>query len=266
MSKDDPHDLAGAYAADALSREERERFRRHIAVCPDCAHETARQQEAAAWLALAVARTPPPCLKERVLAEAARAPQFLSEPPGQAEERRSRRSGPRLLPLALAASLTAATTLGGIAVWQYQDAQQTRQEAQSHAADLARLLAAPDTTFVRKDVPYGGYGTVVVSRQLDQAAYFCEDLAPLPSGRTYQLWYVPAPRDEVRSAGLIPAKPGIQAVALSPPGTAASLAMTIEPSAGSPEPTTRVLTTWPLPTSDHEAEERRSGSPEGGPR
>lgn len=248
MSTDDPHDLAGAYAADALTREEREAFRRHVADCPDCAHETARQQEAAAWLALAAARTPPPSLKERVLAEVARTPQFPPTLPGQADERLSRRSPPRLLRLALAASLTAAATLGGLAAWQHQEVRETRQEAESHAADLARLLAAPDTTLVKKGMAYGGSGTVVVSRHLNQAAYFCQDLAPLPSDRTYQLWYA-APEDEARPAGLLPAKAGSQTVSLPPPDTAASLAVTVEPSTGSSKPTTDPLTTWPLPTS-----------------
>ncbi|MGP3982867.1 anti-sigma factor [Streptomyces sp. KR80] len=248
MTTADSHDLAGAYAADALTREDREAFRRHVSDCPDCAHETARQQEAAAWLALAAARTPPPRLKERVLAEVARSPQFPPTLPGQADERPSRRSPSRLMRLALAASLTAAAALGGLAAWQHQETQQTRQEAESHAADRARLLAAPDTTFVKKGMAYGGSGTVVVSRHLNQAAYFCQDLAPLPSDRTYQLWYV-APGDEVRPAGLVPAKADFQAVSLPPPGTAASLAITVEPSTGSAKPTTDFLATWPLPTS-----------------
>ncbi|MER5215519.1 anti-sigma factor [Streptomyces sp. NPDC002838] len=248
MTTADPHDLAGAYALDALTREEREGFRRHVADCPDCVHETARQQEAAAWLALAAARTPPPSLKERVLAEVARTPQLPPTLPGQADEHRSRRSPPRLLRLALAASLAAAAALGGLAAWQYQETRQTRQEAESDAADLARLLAAPDTTVVQKSTAYGGSGTVVVSRHLNQAAYFCQDLAPLPPDRTYQLWYAD-PGDEVRPAGLLPAKPGLQAVSLPPPGTAASLAITVEPSTGSSRPTTDPLTTWRLPTS-----------------
>lgn len=244
----DPHDLAGAYAADALTPQEREAFRRHLADCPECAQETARHQEAAAWLALAAARTPPPRLKERVLAEVARIRQIPPTLPGQADQRRRRRSTPRLLHLALAASLAAAAALGGLAAWQHQEARQTRQEAASQAADFARLLAAPDTTFVKKDLEYGGSGTVAVSRHLDQAAYFCQDLAPLPPDKTYQLWYV-APGDEVRSAGLLPAKGGLQAVSLPPPGTAAALAVTVEPSTGSAKPTTDPLTTWLLPTS-----------------
>ncbi|MFE5813382.1 anti-sigma factor domain-containing protein [Streptomyces sp. NPDC056479] len=244
----DPHDLAGAYAVDALTQEEREAFRRHLADCPDCAREIARQQEAAAWLALAAARTPPPGLKERVLAEVARTSQIPVTPPGRADEGRNRRSTSRLLQLALAASVAAAAALGGLAAWQHQEERQTRQEAATNASDIARLIAAPDTTFVRKGVAYGGSGTVAVSRHLDQAAYFCQDLAALPPNKTYQLWYVAA-GDEVRSAGLIPGKAALQAVSLPPPGAAASLAITVEPSAGSPEPTSKPLATWLLPTS-----------------
>ncbi|MFG2134303.1 anti-sigma factor domain-containing protein [Streptomyces sp. NPDC048751] len=247
MTTNDAHDLAGAYAAGALDRREREAFRRHVADCPDCAHETARQQEAAAWLALATARTPPPRLKERVLAEAARTPQFTTAIPEQADERGGRRSPSRLLRLALAASLAGAVTFGGLAAWQHQETRQARQEARSHTADVARLLSAPDTTVVTKDVAYGGSGALAVSRRLNQAAYFCQDLAHLPSGRTYQLWYA-GPGSAVRSAGLLPPISAVQAVALPPPGTAASLAITVEPSAGSSRPTTRPLTTWPMPS------------------
>ncbi|MFJ1729870.1 zf-HC2 domain-containing protein [Streptomyces sp. NPDC088254] len=84
MTKDDALDLTGAYAMDALDQEEREAFRRHCAECPECARETVRHQEAAAWLALAASRPPPECLKVRVLAEAARTPQFPPLPPADA--------------------------------------------------------------------------------------------------------------------------------------------------------------------------------------
>ncbi|MFJ8629538.1 anti-sigma factor domain-containing protein [Streptomyces sp. NPDC093568] len=244
----DPHDLAGAFAVDALSREEREEFLRHVAGCPDCAREVVRLQEAAAWLALAAARTPPPGLKERVLAEVARTGQYSLTLPGPVDEPRGRRLAPRLLNLALAACVAAAAVLGGVAAWQHQEAQQTRQESDSRTADLARLLAAPDTTFVKQDVAYGGSGTVAVSRHLDQAAYFCQDLAPLPAGKTYQLWYV-APGNAARSAGLVPAGAALQARPLPAPRTAAALAITVEPSAGSSAPTTKPLATWPLPAS-----------------
>ncbi|MFD5843956.1 anti-sigma factor [Streptomyces chartreusis] len=244
----DAHDLAGAFAVDALTRQEREEFLRHAADCPDCAREIAGHQQAATWLGLASARTPPPDLKDRVLAEVARTPQL--PPTLQAREggRRGRRFTPRLLNLALAACLAAAAAFGGLAAWQHQEAQQARQAADNTTADFARLLSAPDTTFVKQDVSYGGSGTVAVSRHLDQAAYFCEDLAPLPPDRTYQLWYI-APGNHVRSAGLLAAGTALQAVSLPPPGTADSLAITVEPGKGSAEPSGNPLATWPLPAA-----------------
>ncbi|MFF6780688.1 anti-sigma factor domain-containing protein [Streptomyces sp. NPDC012510] len=255
MTTDDPHDFAGAYALDALGPEERDTFRRHCAQCPDCAREIALHQEVAARLAMAVADTSPPGLRERVLAEAARTPQLPAAAPDQADRRPRRRSPPRLLRLALAASLAAAAALGGTTVWQQQAAtqarqaeQETRRETQSQSAALARLLAAPDTTLTTKPISYGGTGTVAVSPLLNQAAYFCENLAPLPSGKTYQLWYV-APGDETRSAGLLPSTADAQAVALPPPDTASSLAITVEPSKGSSQPTMRPFATWPLSAS-----------------
>ncbi|QWA26460.1 anti-sigma factor [Streptomyces sp. JCM17656] len=136
--------------------------------------------------------------------------------PAREGERRARRFTPRMLNLALAACLAAAAAFGGLAAWQHQEAQQARQAADSQTADFARLLSAPDTTFVRQDVSYGGSGTVAVSRHLDQAAYFCEDLAPLPPDRIYQLWYI-APGNHVRSAGLLPAGTNLRAVSLPRP-------------------------------------------------
>ncbi|MFE5887909.1 anti-sigma factor domain-containing protein [Streptomyces sp. NPDC056468] len=244
----DAHDLVGAYAVNALTQEEREAFRRHLADCADCVQETLRHQEAAGWLALAATRTPPQGLKDRVLAEVARTPQLPPTLPGPAKGRRFRRSTPPLMHLALAASLAAAAALGGLAAWQHQEARDTRQEARSQAADLGRLLTAPDTTFVRKDLAYGGSGTVAVSRELNEAVYFCQDLAPLPADKTYQMWYVD-PGDAVRSAGLLAAKAGLQSASLPPPGAAAALAVTVEPSAGSSHPTSDPVATFPLPTS-----------------
>ena len=89
---------------------------------------------------------------------------------------------------------------------------------------------------------------VVVSRDLNEAVYFCQDLAPLPADKTYQMWYVD-PGDAFRSAGLLAARAGLQSASLPPPGAAAALAVTVEPSAGSSRPTSDPIATWPLPTS-----------------
>ena len=65
------HELAGAYALDALDDAERERYERHLRGCPACAEDVRRMTSTATALAMAVAAEPPAGLRERVLAAAA---------------------------------------------------------------------------------------------------------------------------------------------------------------------------------------------------
>ena len=65
------HDLAGAYALDALDGAELARFERHLATCRTCPDEVRGFTATAAALGLAAAATPPPSLKGRVLADVA---------------------------------------------------------------------------------------------------------------------------------------------------------------------------------------------------
>ncbi|WP_143219751.1 zf-HC2 domain-containing protein [Actinomadura sp. CNU-125] len=52
----DPHDLAGAYALDALGEAERKRFERHLDECPACTEEVRGLRETTSRLGLAAAR------------------------------------------------------------------------------------------------------------------------------------------------------------------------------------------------------------------
>src|SRR5579859_6433301 len=67
----DAHTLAGAYAMDAVSVPDRERFEQHLAGCEDCAQEIASLREATAMLGAAAAEPVPAGLKERIMAAAA---------------------------------------------------------------------------------------------------------------------------------------------------------------------------------------------------
>src|SRR6266704_2901446 len=89
LRRTDPHTLAGAYALDALSEEDRERFERHLGVCESCRAEAASLRDAAGRLAEATAAVPPPRLRGQVLAEAARTRQ---QPPPVRVAERVRRS------------------------------------------------------------------------------------------------------------------------------------------------------------------------------
>ena len=62
------HALSGAYAVDALDDAERAAFERHLAQCPDCQQEVASLREATALMADDAVMTPPPGLRDSVLA------------------------------------------------------------------------------------------------------------------------------------------------------------------------------------------------------
>lgn len=63
----DTHSLAGAYAVDAVTDEERRSFEAHLEACPDCRAEVAELRGAAAALAADVELTPPPALRGSIL-------------------------------------------------------------------------------------------------------------------------------------------------------------------------------------------------------
>lgn len=248
MSEAELHTLTGAYALNALDPRERAAFARHLAECESCAREVREFAATAAVLGTAVAEPPPAALRARVLDRIAAVRQ---EPPG-ARPPRERAGGrwrraPTLVP---AACLAAAAALGGVAVWQYQLAEDARREArqqEQRAEAVAALLAAPDARLTTGELPGGATGTVVVSRSQDRAAVITSGMPPAPSGHAYQLWY-DDPAGGMRPAGLMPGAPDGTAVLLSGPlGDATGMGITVEPAGGSPQPTTEPLVVMEFP-------------------
>jgi anti-sigma factor RsiW len=66
----DIHLLTGAYAADALTSTELAEFEKHLECCAPCAREARELQGTVARLAMAAALTPPPEMRQQVLADA----------------------------------------------------------------------------------------------------------------------------------------------------------------------------------------------------
>ncbi|WP_062214056.1 anti-sigma factor domain-containing protein [Streptomyces sp. NBRC 109706] len=232
----EPHTLSGAYVLNAVSDEERSRFERHLRRCDACAREVAELAETAGRLGVAAARVPPPAMREVVLR---RIGAVRQEPPAGLV----RRLAPRLSRFALAACLAAA--LAGTTVWQWQQAEQARERvarAERQADALARVLAAPDARITTGGLPGGGTATVVVSPGHDQAAFLASGLPEPPADRVYQLWFDDA--GTMRPAGLL--DPAAANSALLMDGRvdgAGGMGITVEPSGGSPQPTTRPLAT-----------------------
>lgn len=232
------HTLAGAYALDALSELERRQFEAHLAECDICAQEVRGLQETASRLGVAAAETPPPGLRERVLAEAS---QVRQAPPrlGRGRSPGPARWAPRLLTVAAAACLVVAVVLG-VMVVRTQDRLDRVEAAQRQ---VNSVLAAPDARAVTSTVQTGGRGTVVVSRQQGKAVVVMSGLAALPSARTYELWVMG--QGAPRPAGVMGAT--APPVVVGGLGGAAALGITVEPAGGSARPTTNPVFVARLP-------------------
>lgn len=223
----DIHALSGAYAVDALDDIERAQFERHLAECATCRSEVDSLREASAVLAEAAFVAPPPALRDRVLAgiETVRPLPPVVSP---AAERRKRRFS------ALVAAAAVITLIGaGVAVTRpWQD--ETTQVPQLSAAE--RVLQAPDAETWTKSPVTGGTIKVTRSLSLNQAVVQATGLARLPEGKAYELWL--QHDGEMVAAGLMTDESPATVVLEGDPGTAEATAVSVEPAAGSPKPTT----------------------------
>ncbi|ATL29413.1 anti-sigma factor [Streptomyces formicae] len=251
MSTADLHTATGAYVLHALAPAERAAFERHLAVCDACAQEVRELAATAERLGLAVSAAPPPQLREQVLRQITTVRQ---EPPRVPTPPRARAWSLRASRLVLAACLAAAAAFGGIAVWQHQSAEDARtqarraeRQAEHRAAELAEVLAAPDARTVTAKLADGARATVVVSKGRDRAAFLASALPDLPTGKVYQLWFDDA--GKMRPAGLLTDSGGTNAVLMEGAvDDASGMGVTVEPSGGSPEPTTPPIGLMKFPT------------------
>ncbi|MFI8085332.1 anti-sigma factor domain-containing protein [Kitasatospora sp. NPDC086009] len=244
------HLLSGAYALNAVDDDERAAFEDHLAGCDTCEEEVAGFGAALARLATAHAIDPPAALRARILARTEAERQLPPSPrlaPSTVTARRApdHRPRPRRWPrLALAASLTAATALGALAVQQHEEAQQNRATAvqlRAQQAAFGELLTAPDarvttTTAAAADPGTVGTGTVVWSASRNQAGFLASGLpAPRP-GHVYELWLDHG--GTLSPAGLLPEGNGAL-VLTAPLNGARAVGVTEEPAGGSDQPTTQ---------------------------
>lgn len=187
-NRKEPHTLAGAYAMDALDDPDRARFERHLTGCDACAAEVTGLRETTARLGSATAVAPPPAMKARVLAAAARTSQHV--PPVQV---RTRRRAMVLMPaVAAAAALIAVAIVFGLA---NSDANRRLDQAQQRSQAMAAVLTAHDATMMSGQVTGGGHATIVMSQDMDALVF---SAAGLPAGG-YELWLVGPDGD--RAAG-----------------------------------------------------------------
>lgn len=253
MTSADLHTLAGAYVLHALSETELVEFERHLADCEPCALEVRELAATAGRLGASVAAAPPSALRDRVMRQISTVRQEPPEvPPGpRGGVRRLGRSMPRLV---LAACLAAAVMGGGAAVWQYQQAQDAQRQLEASEESneaMMRVLTAPDVRVSSGDLPEGASGTLLLSPGEDRAVFVSAGMPSPPEGMVYQLWF----NDDgtMRPAGLMNPDDGPASAAVlmdGPVGSASGMGITVEPSGGSPEPTSDPLAEMPFPEAD----------------
>lgn len=257
QAQDSPQDLAAAYALGALSADEARRFETFLATSPEAQREVQEYREVAALLAFAgpEAESPLPAgLRERVLARAAD------------QKRRSLTAAPRVATtrpssavwVALAASLLLAVGLGAgllsvrgrLAAVETELAARTATLAQTteklteREATLNSILE-PGVQLVQltsSGDPEPGI-QLFWNRQRNQAIVNGFRLKPVPAGKAYQLWFikdgVPVPSVTFKPEPDGHAK--VERIPVPEGGSLSAAAVTVEPEAGSTQPTTPIV-------------------------
>ncbi|USX52302.1 anti-sigma factor [Lentzea sp. HUAS12] len=232
----DPHTLVGAYAVNALSDTERAEFEAHLHGCSSCAEEAAELLATAAVLGTVAEIAPPEHLRAQVLADAAATRQLPPQvsvhvQPTAALPARNRWLV-RTSVLAAAASVLVAVVVGVQGLQDRRELDDLKQSAVGYS-QVSDLLSAPDAKVLSEPGAGGGKATVVISPSRSKAVFLANGLPPLAADRDYQLWVVGT--GDPRPAGLLRGEP-LVADGLA---DARAFALTVEPSGGSPAPTTK---------------------------
>lgn len=218
---EDLHALTGAYAVDALDDLERARFERHLAECADCRAEVESLREATALLPDTSALTPPPALRDRVLAEVATVRPLPPETPSVTPERQR---PPRRILAGLVAAAVALIVLGGAVatVWHpWSD-----ESSQSDLSASEKILAADDAQAFDAEIGDAS-ATVTRSKKSNGAVIQTVDMPDAPDGFDYVLWFVEG--DEMVVAGRMPDGPDNTVVLDGDAAHADGVGITIEP-------------------------------------
>jgi anti-sigma-K factor RskA len=248
------HLLTGSYALDALTGAEETEFEKHLARCPACTEEVRGLRETAARLAMATAVTPPPRLRDQVLAAAPRIrqlpPPARSAPARSALARAGQRTVRRRLPLSRAAITTGMLALAAAVAFLLITQATTRnqlQQAQASNRALTAVLSAPDARIESAPASVGGTVTAVMSLRQHEAVVTAAGMTALSGSKVYQLWVITS-SGAARSAGLLPAsRSGSTAPVLAAgilPGD--RLGITVEPAGGTARPTTVPVVLMPV--------------------
>lgn len=251
MTHDDVRPLAAEYALGMLAPDERAAVDQHLAACADCRAHVAAERQVLDALGRSVPQVEPPAsLRDRVLTAAQASRRHEAAPRPVATTPRAVSTTRPMRAWLIAASVLLMTAAG---VWQILSTRErTREAEQAEQTRAMAVVAAAD--LVRFDLT--GAATTARARALwshrHGMVFSAEGLAPLPSGRTYQLWVIS--RGAPISAGVfeIAADGRARVVMPTPESLTAveAVAVTVEPSGGLPAPSTTPILVGAASTSE----------------
>jgi anti-sigma-K factor RskA len=246
------HTLVGPYVLDAVTGQDRSDFERHLLTCEQCSDDVRGLREAAAQLATAAAVPPRPALREQTVRAAERIRQL---PPVVVGERAARNQGWREVaarlsrtsrtdPLArpwlarLTAVAVAALAVTAIVLGVHLSVVQGRMSAMERRdSAIAAILGSHDATMLTAQIRSGGMATLVMSHRARALVFTASGLRKLPASKAYELWLMSSAG--TKAAGMLPpdhrGMSGPVVVSRLAPGD--MLGLTIEPSAGTGQPT-----------------------------
>jgi anti-sigma-K factor RskA len=235
----DIHELAGAYALNALDDLERARFERHLAHCAGCQGEVATHQETAATLAEGTGEAPPSSLRDQILAEIEQTPQLAPNAP-------SRRSGTRAwvdrnIHRVAAVLAVLVLALGGANLWLVQDSTGSAEGETTLASWLE------DARNITLEGPEQASMMWMWSEGAEEGVLAVEDMPRVAADETYQLWLFhdgePVP------AGVFDPSNDLQLVQATASAHGAEVvAVTVEPEGGVQQPTSPPIAQVELPS------------------
>ncbi|MGW0614867.1 anti-sigma factor [Streptomyces sp. NPDC002788] len=251
--REDRHSLAAPYALDALEPLERVRFEKHLKGCDRCAAEVRALCEDAVRLAWSTAAPAPAAMRDRVMAAVRATPQdpppretraaappratrlpphvWGAQPPPR---QRARRRIPLFVPFATATAAAALVVASLFAV-QANRTQNELTAERDRSREIAHVLAAPDARASSGRDARGRTIGVIASATEGSAVVTLGGFGTPPGGRVHQLWLM-RPGAQPRSLGLLKGDTPLVATGLGTSAT--SLAVTVEPAGGSPQPST----------------------------
>ena len=228
IEREDIHELAAAYALDALDGRERDEYEAHLRDCETCTKDVFQFRATAAMLADAdEGPEPAPALWDRLL-EAAR-----QERPTQSVVVLRPRRQLRLVAIAAAAAVVLAVGLGAWAL-SLSRSLDSERSARSTNATIAAILAAAGA----QRISMGANGEVVRGPD-GRAVLIARGLPAAPKGKTYEAWVIRG--GTPTRAGLFGG--GKSTVLLLEPTLprGGKVAVTLEPAGGSDAPTSDIL-------------------------